>query len=77
MNEKKKERKSNIELLRIVLMFIIIGHHLFIHGLINEWNQEVCLSWLTGEKYNKIISLLFFPGGGGWSSCIFYYNGIF
>ncbi|MCB4809125.1 acyltransferase family protein [Tamlana sp. 62-3] len=29
----KKKRKSNIELLRIVLMLMIISHHIIVHGL--------------------------------------------
>lgn len=42
------KRKSNIELLRIVVMFLIVGHHYFIHGLIDSWDKEACQIWLRG-----------------------------
>ena len=34
-SDKMKERKSNIELLRIVTMIMIIFHHFAIHGKLN------------------------------------------
>lgn len=57
------KRKSNIELLRIVVMFLIVGHHYFIHGLIDSWDKEACQIWLRGGVSNKFFSSLFFPGG--------------
>ncbi len=57
------KRKSNIELLRIVVMFLIVGHHYFIHGLVDSWDQEGCQIWLRGGKINRLVSSLFFPGG--------------
>lgn len=46
-------RDSNIELLRIICMFLIIGHHCIVHGGILE----------TDENINKMVSLIFVPVG--------------
>lgn len=54
MNEKiKHQRDSNIELCRIICMFMIIAHHCVVHG--GGINMEVCS--------NKYIAWLVFPGG--------------
>lgn len=57
------KRKSNIELLRIVVMFLIVGHHYFIHGLVDSWDQEGCQIWLRGGKSTDLSQACFFPGG--------------
>lgn len=50
------KRKSNIELLRIVVMFLIVGHHYFIHGLVDSWDQEGCQIWLRGGGKSTDLS---------------------
>jgi len=42
MNEIKKVRDSNIEVLRIILMLIIVAHHYIVNsGVIDSVNQFV------------------------------------
>lgn len=42
MNEIKKVRDSNIEVLRIILMLIIVAHHYIVNsGVIDSANQFV------------------------------------
>src|SRR5574344_2394584 len=53
MEEITKERKSNIELLRIISMFLIILHHLIYHNgvfLINNSNQTMAIILYSGAK---------------------------
>ncbi len=56
------KRKSNIELLRIVVMFLIVGHHYFIHGLIDSWDKEACQIWLRGGGKQQILLKSVFSG---------------
>lgn len=56
------KRKSNIELLRIVVMFLIVGHHYFIHGLIDSWDKEACQIWLRGGEKQQILLKSVFSG---------------
>lgn len=48
-----KERKSNIELCRIICMLLIIAHHCVVHG--GAINIDTCI--------NKYIALFLLPGG--------------
>lgn len=48
-----KERKSNIELCRIICMALIIAHHCVVHG--GAVNMDICT--------NKYIALFLLPGG--------------
>lgn len=47
------QRKSNIELCRIICMILIIAHHCVVHG--GAINMEIC--------NNKFLALLFLPAG--------------
>ena len=61
-----KERQSNIELLRIIAILIIIGHHFAIHGKLYEytdisfvnriWMQFLLLSGKLGVSLFVLIS---------------------
>ena len=59
----KKFRQSNIELLRIVAMFLIVVHHYAIHGVRQSFNIEMGNMWLEGDIFHKIITSLCMPGG--------------
>ncbi|SEP62396.1 Surface polysaccharide O-acyltransferase, integral membrane enzyme [Streptococcus equinus] len=39
-----KQRKSNIELLRIIAMFLIVAHHFSVHGGFKDFNSVVSLN---------------------------------
>lgn len=56
-------RKSNIELLRIIAMFLIIGHHLTVHGIMHYETKEQFIIFSSGSFVNKIFCLFLFPGG--------------
>ena len=49
----KIQRKSNLELLRIICMFLIVAHHIVVHG--GAINMEI--------SSNKYLALLLIPGG--------------
>lgn len=51
--QKSVKRDSNIELLRVIAMILLIGHHLVVHGGILG----------TGYMTNKLISVFFVPWG--------------
>ena len=60
------ERKSNIELLRIVAMFMIVGSHLACHGVQSQLlGNNAYQIWNDGSEINKIFVSFLNPGGGG------------
>ena len=72
------ERKSNIELLRIVAMFMIVGSHLACHGVQSQLlGNNTYQIWNDGSEINKIFVSFLNPGGGGRSCSFLYYNRIF
>lgn len=53
------ERKSNIELLRIVAMFMIVGSHLACHGVQSQLlGNNAYQIWNGGSEINKILAIL-------------------
>ena len=64
MINNRNNRKSNFELLRILSMLLIIGHHLVVHGIIHISETHAYIDWNTGSSTNQMLSELFFPGGG-------------
>lgn len=59
------KRQSNIEILRILAMFMIIGSHLAGHGVQQQLNPETAFKvWGTGPMLNKIVTVAMIPGGG-------------
>lgn len=52
-NTKISSRDSNIELLRIICMFMIIAHHCVVHG--GSFSMDYCT--------NKFIAMVLLPGG--------------
>lgn len=73
-----QQRKSNIELLRIITMLMIVAHHYVAHGIMMATEESMAyVDWVNGSYINKIISCLLYPGGGGRGSNIFPYHRIF
>lgn len=61
METKVKERQSNIELLRIILMFAIILHHLIYHNylfIIDHSNHIIAMILYSGAKVAVICFIL-------------------
>lgn len=53
------ERKSNIEIIRILAMFLIVGYHMITNGLVDSSFSY----WNEGTLFNKIIASALFPAG--------------
>ena len=60
----QKERNSNIEILRIISMLMIIGHHCIYYGVMQNYNKSINnVIYGQGEFINKMIAQLLLPGG--------------
>lgn len=69
----KKMRESNIELLRIVTMYIILAHHYVVHGVMRDYSV-----WAGGgSAVNKIFSAFLIPGGQVGVAVFFMISGYF
>lgn len=72
------KRQSNIEILRILAMFMIIGSHLAGHGVQQQLNPETAFKvWGTGPMLNKIVTVAMIPGGGVGVALFFIITGYF
>lgn len=59
-----KERNSNIEILRIVSMLMIIGHHYIYYGVMQNYDSLIAnLVYNQGSFTNKLIAETLLPGG--------------
>lgn len=64
LKSERKQRDSNIELLRIVSMMMIVVHHFVAHGVMNYTDSSRCFKvWEQGSAINRFLSCLAFPGG--------------
>lgn len=53
----RKQRSSNIELLRIIAMFLIILHHTIVHGVLDKQTFDFfALSYFSKPKLQEQIS---------------------
>lgn len=60
----EKKRQSNFELLRVVAMFMIVAHHLCVHGVQQVLMPNVAYkTYFLGSTINKIFVSLLYPGG--------------
>lgn len=60
----QKERNSNIEILRIISMLMIIGHHFIYYGVMQTYNKSIInVIYGQGSFINKMIAQLLLPGG--------------
>ena len=58
----KMERKSNIELLRVIAICMIMLSHFMSYGLFTE--PDAYIVWAGGNLVNRIFSQIFVGGGG-------------
>lgn len=72
-----KPRQSNFELIRIFAMLMIIGSHYVAHGILKVRTPEVHSIFLSGEMINRIISVLYSPGGDIGVALFFMITGYF
>lgn len=76
--ESKKTRQSNFELLRVFSMYIILLHHLIIHGVMQGFKGGAYSSlWMYGSKINQFFLWFFFPGGEVGVALFFMISGYF
>ena len=53
----QKERNSNIEILRIISMLMIIGHHCIYYGVMQTYNKSINnVIYGQGSFINKMIA---------------------
>lgn len=58
-----KKRLSNFELLRIISMIMIVGHHYVVHGIMHRYLADEFMLWRTGSLFNKIFTSVLYVGG--------------
>lgn len=65
MTSNIKQRNSNIELIRIIAMFMIISYHYVSHGVIQilSGTNYLDVFWTKGSIVNKIFCSFMLPGG--------------
>ena len=57
-------RSSNIELLRIIAMIMIVGHHFVLYGVKQSYNQNIAGEiFSNGNIINKLFAAFMLPGG--------------
>ena len=56
-------RQSNIELLRIIAMFMIAFNHFSGHGVMHRLSESPYVIWAQGSVVNKLFSAFLRPGG--------------
>lgn len=59
------ERKSNVELLRIVAIFMVVMSHYAFWGIMDGNANEAYMIWRQGTMVNKIISSTMVLGNVG------------
>lgn len=75
---KKVNRESTIELLRIMSMIMILAHHYIFYGIQQNYNSDIAYGlFANGSNTNKIISNLLLPGGVVGVSLFFLIAGYF
>lgn len=73
-----KRRDSNVELLRLITMIFIIGHHYVWHGLFCAMiNGNVVNLWKNGGSSARVIASLLYPGGRVGNYIFFMMSGFF
>lgn len=72
-----KKRDSNIELLRIISVIMIIAGHSVTHGIMDVDGTVPYVYWTTGSLLNRVVTVLFVPGGDVAVGCFFLITGYF
>lgn len=77
-DNKKPTRESNFELLRIVAMFMIVAHHLAVHGVQHMRDStNAFVVYNAGTLANKLFASFLTPGGGVGVAVFFMITGYF
>lgn len=74
---KRQKRETSFELLRIIAMFMIIGDHLFRHGVIHAETDAQYVLWSNGDTITQLIGSWFLPGGRVGVAIFFMITGFF
>lgn len=72
-----KPRQSNFELIRIFAMLMIIGSHYVAHGILKVRTPDAHSVFISGETINRIITVLYSPGGDIGVALFFMITGYF
>lgn len=72
-----KQRDSNIELLRIISMFMIVAYHLISNGLLKLNGTATYDIWMEGSIINRVVAALLYPGGAVGNMLFFMITGYF
>lgn len=73
----KNLRDSRFEILRIIAMIMIIGHHYCVHGLLQVTSENPYEIWGSGTLFHQILGLVFYPGGEVGVAIFFIITGYF
>lgn len=77
LEKNMNERKSNIELLRILAVYFVVVHHIIMHYVLHNFSPDYCTLWLESSILNKLTSSLFYSFGGVGVLCFFMITGYF
>lgn len=72
-----KQRQSNFELIRIIAMLMIVASHYLGHGILKVNSSEEYEVFLKGDFINRLISVLYSPGGKTGVALFFMITGYF
>lgn len=72
-----KQCDSNIELLRIISMYMIVAYHLISNGILKLNGNTTYDIWAEGSFINKIFATLLFPVGAVGNMLFFMITGYF
>ena len=76
-NKTIKTRESSVELLRIFAMFMIVAHHLSVHGVQQVSFDSRYLSYTNGSFFNQLFTCFLIPGGKVGVALFFMITGFF
>ena len=76
-NKTIKTRESSFELLRIFAMFMIVAHHLSVHGVQQVSFDSRYLSYTNGSFFNQLFTCFLIPGGKVGVALFFMITGFF
>lgn len=72
-----KQRLSNFELIRVIAMLMIVSSHYLGHGILKVSSSECYNVYIQGDFINRLISVLYSPGGKTGVALFFMITGYF
>ena len=72
-----KQRQSNFELIRIVAMLMIVASHYVCHGIYKVSSTNAYDVYLHGDMINRVVSVIYSPGGKTGVALFFMISGYF